>query len=203
VTSVDESFRDLLHRAARGESSPLRAAVSGRGAFERRRFAIGTLGRMRAKDALPDLIHVLTNDDDPRIRADAAAALVWFKSPIVRNALLAALDDQDADVACQATRGLPRMPDSEVVERLSDLVLHGQPARAVYAASALARIRDSAALPALAGALQRDEQGVADAAARALRAFMSPAAKAILRSAPRANQRSPGAGGHCPVQTGS
>ncbi len=46
-------------------------------------------------------------------------------------------------------------------------------------------IGDEAALPALVGALERDEHGVADAAARALRRFRTPAAKAILREARR------------------
>lgn len=181
-----DAYRDLLHDAARGESEPLRAAVSHPGAsLERRQFAIGTLGRMRAKEAIPDLIRALSADDDQLLRAEAAAALIWFKDPRVRDALLAALNDQDVSVACEATRGLPRTPDAEVVGRLSDLVLKGRPAVAVYAADALGRIRDDAALPALAGTLERPERGVADAAARALRKFRSPGARQVLRDAKR------------------
>ncbi len=126
LTSSRDEVRDLIDHAERGQSAPLRAALSDRGAsFERRQFAVGTLGRMRAEEAIPDLIGTLAGDGDPRLRMEAATALAWFKSPIVRDALLDALDDKDDGVACQATRGLRRTPDPEIVERLAELVLKG------------------------------------------------------------------------------
>ena len=74
-----------------------------------RRHAAAALGAMKARDAVPALIVVLTQDKDAIARAEAAHSLMLIGDPSARDALKAAAQDADGsvrDAALMAQRRL-------------------------------------------------------------------------------------------------
>jgi HEAT repeat protein len=74
-----------------------------------RRHAAAALGAMKARDAVPALIVILTQDTDAVARAEAAHALMLIGDPSARDALKTAAQDADGsvrDAALMAQRRL-------------------------------------------------------------------------------------------------
>lgn len=135
------------------------------------RAAIRTYARLHGK-AATKLVTNRLRADDPRIAADAAAAIAYTDPPVARHELIAALSRPEDPVRLAAVQALGELDGGEAVQPLLDR-LASDTSRAVQQASlsALQRFDAKTLEPALAQAM------VGDDAHRA-------AAVAVVRAAP-------------------
>ncbi len=83
--------------------------------------AVKALGRLAAREALPDFIAALGHDPDPDVRMEIAMVLGSLGEPDAVEALIGALHgDPDDDVRLQMCRALGQVPDSRATEALID-----------------------------------------------------------------------------------
>ncbi len=105
----------------------------------------------KAVDALAEVL----DDGTARARRHAVWALTRIEGEAARKAVRSALADEAFSVRLAATRSVATRVDSSAVDRLTSLVRNDEPAVRREAATALGRIRDAAAVPALLDALKK------------------------------------------------
>ncbi len=86
--------------------------------------AVKALGRLDAREVLPDFIDGLGRDPDPDVRMEIAAVLGTWGGPDAIDALIGTLNgDLDDDVRLQACRALGQIRDPRVVQVLIDCLM--------------------------------------------------------------------------------
>ena len=113
--------------------------------------ALNTLARLRSKQGLPDLRHLLKNDSDAVVRAGAARVLGAAEDKVALASLVdAATNDADSRVRVSAIRSLGALKDTSVQERL---IQHGDKLLAAHKLSKAANPPQKTELLELATAL--------------------------------------------------
>ena len=113
--------------------------------------ALNTLARLRSRQGLPDLRHLLKNDTDAVVRAGAARVLGAAEDKVALALLVdAATNDADSRVRVSAIRSLGGMRDTSVLERL---IQHGDKLLAAHKLSKAAHPAEKTELLELATAL--------------------------------------------------
>jgi cyclophilin family peptidyl-prolyl cis-trans isomerase/HEAT repeat protein len=133
-TSGDPVSKILLLRIIRAEDerrwdNDLQGLFSARNAAVRSRAALAA-GRIGNEAAIPDLVQLLTRDDEPQVRAMAAFALGEIESPLAADALIqVAKDRRNAAAAARAVEALGKiaaaLPKEQTarVQELSAVIL--------------------------------------------------------------------------------
>jgi HEAT repeat protein len=85
-----------------------------------RAVAIEAIGLAGEKKRIPDLIAIIDDNEDPRLRAAAVRALSNFDSDEAKAALVACLSDEDWVVATEAAKALGEIDDKESIPALID-----------------------------------------------------------------------------------
>jgi len=131
--------------------------------------AIVDLEELRAREALPVLLG-LVSSPDTAVRANVASALGKLGScESVAPALLSLLEDPEALVRVMAIQSLGELRCAECVPRLMQgLASDPDPLVRLQAAETLGTLKDRAALPSLTSALRDPDEGVRSSAAEAL-----------------------------------
>jgi len=145
--------------------------------------ALHAIGRSRTPDALPTALRLL-DDDDPRVRAAAADAVVACSDGGIEVAdrLCSSLVDPDAGVRVRAAAALVRIAnDPKAIAVLEVAIKAPDVEDRAAALSALADVRLRADL--VADALRDEDPAVRRAAARALPPFGAEAATNPLLAA--------------------
>ena len=115
--------------------------------------ALNTLSRLRSKQGLPDVRHLLKNDTDAVVRAGAARVLGAAEDKVALALLIdAATNDADSRVRVSAIRSLGGMNDISVLERL---IQHGDKLLAAHRLSKAANPPQKTELLELATALSQ------------------------------------------------
>jgi HEAT repeat protein/cyclophilin family peptidyl-prolyl cis-trans isomerase len=154
------------------------------------RAAVATaLGTALEPEQVPGLLEPSLNDEDPRVRQAALAALAAARAPGAETTLVAALASEDAGVRRAAAEGLGALGASGTgaALRTSLEASRDEPAQATRPAilAALAKLEGAGAVPVLASALQDPDWAIRVRAAALLREIepQRPVAEAI-RPAP-------------------
>jgi len=140
-----------------------------------RATAVDSIGLLRAKEALGQVVGLLRGDKDPQVRLQAATALSYFADPSSEGTLIDALADKAAGVRYAAARALGTMRSKAAGPKLGELLTSPDPGMRRAAAGALVRIRDKGSIPALKKALKDDDVYVRREAVKALGLFGSDA----------------------------
>jgi HEAT repeat protein len=156
LTGTDATARasaaETLGRRAsshRAELVPvLRRLVREDPQWEVRASAGRALGRLAARDAVPDLVRAL-RDPVVDVRVVAAAAIWRLPDPAAVPALIELLADTDASARQWATLALGVIRDTRAVEPLTGLLHDPESSVRVDVVRSLGRIRDGAALAPL------------------------------------------------------
>ncbi len=194
VKAVREDAVAALALIGREAIAPL-VATLGHAEWLVRLHAVEALGKLRAVEAVDPLLHLTFNDPDAAVREDAVRALGEIGEPRAVDFLLAVM--KTPGLRPLAIESLGKIGDRRAVPALAAVVTgesRPEVSRAVHgcqdqwdeemeamgaAVTALARIKDSASIPTLIGALQ---QTVTRAeAAAGLVAFGEPAIAPLLR----------------------
>ena len=133
------------------------------------RDAVEALGRLRAKDAVPELIRTLDHPEE-WIALRAAYALGAIGDESAAPALESKLSPGNPrHVINAAVEALGRLRAKDAVPALIRTLDHPEVWTAVNAARALAAIGDKSAIPALQAKLSADNRLLVDAATEALK----------------------------------
>lgn len=135
----------------------------------KRGSVIISLNRLRATEAIPALVEILSSDPNDIVRTHAAMALGEIGDAEALGPLRAAVEDESERVQMWAMNSLGRLKDRESVPLISLKLEHDDWGCRAYAADALGEIRDQRAIPALAKAAGDENATVRWRAARALR----------------------------------
>jgi HEAT repeat protein len=177
LTGADAAARatsaETLGRRAsahRAELVPvLRRLVREDPQWEVRASAGRALGRLAARDAVPDLVRAL-RDPVVDVRVVAAAAIWRLPDPAAVPALIELLGDPDASARQWATLALGVIRDTRAVTPLSGLLHDPEGSVRVDVVRSLGRIRDQGALEPLE-AFVRESGRVAEERAEAISAI--------------------------------
>jgi HEAT repeat protein len=85
-----------------------------------RAVAVEAIGLAGEKKRIPDLLAIIEEGEDPRIRAAAVKALSNFDSDEAKTALVASLSDEDWVVATEAATALGKIGDKKSIPALID-----------------------------------------------------------------------------------
>lgn len=160
-----------------GERSPgileaLQAAARDR-EWSVRAHAIAALGRLRAKEALPQLVEGL-GDEEAVVREAATEAIENMEVADLMAflpQLLELLRDPNAFIRRAAATILRRIPDPRAVEPLREALTDPIADVRAQAAASLGAFQDPSVIPALLAALEDPHSSVRQAAVRSLKAL--------------------------------
>ena len=139
------------------------------GSAEEQCRAIVDLEEMRALEAVPVLLGLVSSRDEG-VRANVAVALGKLGScESVTPALLSLLEDPEALVRVNAVQSLGDLRCTECAPRLRQVLTSDpEPLVRLQAAETLGTLKDRAALPSMMSALRDPDEGVRAQAAEAL-----------------------------------
>ena len=153
--------------------------------------AVQELGRTGEESAVLVLEGVISKDDNPMVRGQAAAALAKIGGERALPALQAALGDRDQSVRIQAVRGLERIGDESSVRILGELLLNDADRRVRRnAAWSLGRLKGELAKSYLEAASRDPDSAVRRSANQTL-GRGEEAVEEDLRGAPTTGPTSP------------
>jgi putative membrane-bound dehydrogenase-like protein len=121
--------------------------------FAVRDRAVFRLARQGAA-ALPALKETLLHGPSVRARRNAVWALTQMESPQARAVLRPALDDKEMSVRLAAAHAVGLQRDAQCCDPLTSLVVKDEPPMRRQAATALGRIKNARAIPAVLEALR-------------------------------------------------
>lgn len=119
---------ERLKRAMIADAPPLVSAVAAllSTSPEERSKAVEALGYSEDARFMPPIIHLLQNDPETEVRAEAAAALEPFRGREVATALADALTDPSEEVRDNALLSLQVQRDSDTQHELLRMLTDGQ-----------------------------------------------------------------------------
>lgn len=150
---------------------PLASVLNNKDEHENARWgaasALGMLGDVRGIDYLAAL--TISQENESRLRCNAISSLEGLKDARATPALLAALNDEDADVRYYAVSALGESGDQRAVEAFIRALLEDKSWEVrSKVAEGLAKLGDPDAIPHLLAALNDDEDMVRGHAATSL-----------------------------------
>jgi HEAT repeat protein len=138
------------------------------GSDDERRDAVVTLEERGAREAVPELLTLVSHPDDG-VRANVAHALGELGDERCGPSLRGMLDDREALVRLSAAESLGRLRDGASAAALGQMLLTDEdPLVRIHAAEALSRIGESESLPGLIRALDDTDAQVRAYAAVAI-----------------------------------
>ncbi len=144
-----------------------------------RREAVRNLGLKKDKEAIPELIHSLKNDEDDNVRAFAALSLGRIKDKSSVGALIEALNDERLVVKIEAIRALGKIGDHQAIPMLLPLIENPDPRLRCEVASSLGKLGNKEGLDAILKEIEDVESPLRVKAILALR-DIGEASEAVL-----------------------
>ena len=162
VAALDHPESMVANRAAYALAENLEQAVPaliaavGRFQYVHGRFeAIRLLKKAKAREAMPVLVDLLSEDPSNKVRYHALSALTAFRTDAAVTALCWAVDDPDSKVSQRAISELGRRRPKEAIPVLCEHALNGGLFTRYEAIDALRRYRHSDATAALIDVVHR------------------------------------------------
>jgi len=125
-----------------------------------RREAVRNLGLRRDREAIPELIHSLKNDEDDNVRAFAALSLGRIKDKSSTEALIEALNDEQLVVKIEAIKALGKIGDLKAVPILLPLLGNSNPRLRCEVASSLGKLGNKEGLNAVLEEIENEKSPV-------------------------------------------
>jgi HEAT repeat protein len=143
---------------------------------EVKKVAAGTLGRLKARKAVPALIKALLTDSDPDFKGALLRNLGLIGNPGAIPAVLNSLNSSDSDLRLEAAKALGKLKAASAVPGLLKLYLEPDYKLKIAVINSLGEIGTKAALPGLITALSDPTAALRILSASALQNLNAPEA---------------------------